>query len=217
MDSVAMVFEDNSESQLGSLLKSCYNKNLYFTSSNSKLLSYIKYIYKKYDTIIVFFDLVPDNDKLLPILEKLCISVNKIDVAKKVHIIPIVCSEYIYMSMLNSVLNLDLDLSFESALKYHESRVNKSSEKYYKSLLRKSNIDIGNNIDNECEHFYTSYPCFSLNDFEHKDYLYSLGIQTRYINLLDIIEDTIKLFDSLFSLHGKSFKMECKSKSIKLF
>lgn len=211
---IVFIYEDHENSELGKLLSSSYNhSNLFFSRSNTRLYKKVKTVYNDYDMIIVFFDLCPNNPDLLVKLEKLSTELRDAELSDKVHIIPIVCSEYIYLNSLVTYFNITIaKLDITNTVNYH-----KSCEKYYKSLLDDKNIVVGSYSKDESEYFYTSYPVFDVLDNNHSALLSSLGITFKEVCLDTVRKDTVRFYTDFYNLFSLSFIDEVLNKEIKLF
>lgn len=209
---VALIFEDNIKSTLGDLLSKSYNSsNIYFSNGNSRLLKKIKSIYNNYNTIIVFFDFVPNNESLFELLGNLYDRLCLFDTLHKVHIIPIVCSEYIYIS--NLVLNFGVleSLDLRDTIGY-----TKSCEKYYKAIFKTYENSVGSFSENEADYFYFTLPVFDVKDSSHELILNNLGLNSRFVNF-DIVRDKVfKFYCNFFKLFGIDFLRLMDSLSVNL-
>lgn len=160
-------------------------------------------LYKEYDIIIIFFDLCPNNKDLVPKLEKLSTLLYEEGMFDKVHIVPIICSEYIYLSSIANHLRVEIDnLGIENTVNY-----SKSCEKYYKSIVEK--VEVGKYGDAEAEYFYVGYPVFDVVDEKHKLYLQNdLGVSIREISFDELNTKITNFYNYLYSLFGLSFSDE---------
>lgn len=131
----AFVLEDNEKSALGKLLKLCHNNdNIYFSRSNTRIYRKLYNLFKvhpEYDCVIVFFDLCPNNpvlvEKLVELSHNLLLPECS-DWADKVHIIPILCSEYVFLqSQVSYGSAKELDLSYNFGVVKQFCTVNKFS------------------------------------------------------------------------------------------
>lgn len=211
---VAMLFEDNEVSSLGKLLKSSYNRdNIFFSRSNTRLYKKAKNLYNNYDEILLFFDLSPNNPILVEVLENLSSSLVEREMMDKVHIIPIICAEYIYLNSIEKFLNVAVNnLEIHNAVGYR-----KSCEKYYKDLIECQNINVGGYSDNEPDFYYVSFPIFTVVDEEHRSFLNSLGI-VSISTTLEITKNSVtEFYREFYKLFGKSFDDEVLNKEIFLF
>lgn len=211
---VAMLFEDNETSSLGKLLKSSYNSNnLFFSRSNSRLYKKVKSIYPDYDKILLFFDLSPNNPALIDVLENLSSRLAESEMLNKVHIIPIICAEYIYLTSIEKYLSIVVkDLEISNAVGYH-----KSCEKYYKDLIEDDNIHIGDYSQNEPDYFYVSFPIFDVIDDKHGSFLNSLGIMFKDTTLESVKDKVSAFYRKVYDLFGLNFDDEVLNKEIFLF
>lgn len=210
--SIAFVYEDHEASALGVLLKQSYNSaNLYFSRSNTRLFKAIKQIYERYDEIVVFYDLVPDNAVLLPNLSLLQSRLVTEDMYRKVHIVPVICSEYVYLCSLKQYQNVRvLGLSPEQAAQY-----GKSAEKYFKKLI--SAVEIGSYGEFEGEFFYISYPAYTLADDAHRALLEKLGVSVRKFDYDEIAQRVIDQYTQFYAIYNMDFAQTCRAAGVCLF
>lgn len=210
---IAMLLEDNENSQLGRLLKHYYNSdNLYFSRSNSRLFKKCCSIYEKYDMVLIFFDLSPSNSKLIDVLEDLSTKLACEQMLDKVHIVPIICSEFIYLNSLIEYLGVNIaDFSISNTINYH-----KSCEKYYKHILE-DKVNVGEYSKNEADYFYACFPIFDVIDSKHESYLRDIGITVINTSLDDTRADVSKFYRYAYSLFNLDFDKEVLTKKIALF
>lgn len=157
---IRFVTEDRSDSPFVKLFNMAYSPTdsvLYCAGSNTRLYSKVVDLLGSGNWVVVYLDLVPDNDELHGYYEKL------LDLyvhCEKVVVVPIVCAEYLFIL---SVLDNDmafysrdgLGIILDKFLTYRplvsgSSGVSRSFEKYCKSFCaRRLNSDCCSVVSNK--------------------------------------------------------------------
>lgn len=143
--STALIFEDSEYSPISVLLKNSINgSDIFFSGSDLKLLGLALEKMEIYDNVIVFIDVVPDNDTLVTLYSSLVSALRETNCI----VVPLFCIEYValqmlrryfYVSDIDSILKFSLDeLNVKFVLNTFDNVGNdarKSVEKFYKWVL----------------------------------------------------------------------------------
>lgn len=193
MSNWAIVFEDNEESPVSKMFKSCiYGNRIYFSGGSGVLVSTVKKLINKgYDEILVYIDVVPDNEDTLDMYLTVNTWLSKLAVVNnmKIVLIPIFCIESVVLSLIasdNFGNNTDkrlLEVYLKDIKKFYEDIKGSSIEKKYKSLLngkmscclhntsgKKSVIGKFYRFDCDCEEFHCYCKC-SINEKSERLYV----------------------------------------------
>lgn len=182
MSNWAIVFEDNEESPVSKMLKSCvYGSRIYFSGGSGVLVSTVKKLISKgYNEILVYIDVVPDNEDTLDMYLTVNTWLTKLAIVNdvKIALIPIFCIESVVLSFIasdsfgNSKDKMLLGIYLKDVKKLYEDIKGSSIEKKYKSLLngkmsyclhntsgRKSVVGKFYRCDCDCEEFSCYCKC----------------------------------------------------------
>lgn len=143
--STALIFEDSEYSPISMLLRNSINgSDIFFSGSDLKLLGLALEKMEIYDNVIVFVDVVPNNETLVTLYSSLVSALRETNCI----VVPIFCIEYIALQMLrrysyvndvDSILRLSLDdLSVKLVIDTYDNAsddASKSVEKFYKWVL----------------------------------------------------------------------------------
>lgn len=90
--STALIFEDSEYSPISVLLKNSINgSDIFFSGSDLKLLGLALEKMEIYDNVIVFIDVVPDNDTLVTLYSSLVSALRETNCI----VVPLFCIEYV--------------------------------------------------------------------------------------------------------------------------
>jgi len=147
----AFVFEDNIDTPSSRLLKESYNsKNIYFSGSNSKLISKTNSVLKQgYDGVILFVDVSPNNGSTIGVYNSLVAHKKKISRWSSVVIVPIICIEFYIAKMCVKYNYFGSEYIDNDIIRYMVNDFdwdncpykNKSLEKVYKIPFSRSNYN----------------------------------------------------------------------------
>jgi hypothetical protein len=187
--STLLLFEDSDLSKLGQYLLKSYNfSNIKFARGDTRLYKSILKYENLYDLIVVFYDIVPNNNSILDSLSSLCSKLISRRNYCDIFIVPIPCLEYIYMYNMNTSY-------FSTSQEFFTVKSYKTFEKLCKHLIKSFKIDSFKNPDE----FYASLPVFDVLDDKHKAYLNDMNIVTKSVDFDYVRAKVLNFYISFYS------------------
>ena len=160
-----ILFEDSDEAPSSLLLKSCSNgNNIYFSNGAGKLAREMSK-HLKFDTLLVFMDVVPNNKSTINLYNSLNTDFEDDIDNNRLLIIPIICIEYIILTMLikwNYIQEEEID-----GLHYLITDFNYSELSSLPDV--RNNTTLQNSLEKICKYFLNNikHKCMK-NGFEYK-------------------------------------------------
>lgn len=108
-----IIFEDSAEAPISRLLSNInYGDDINFAYSSSKISTLIS-TFNDNEDIIVYYDLVPDNDGTILLLNEIVDFVENNVFNKNVYIVPMICIKYILLKMIWGYMKTTSDIGFD--------------------------------------------------------------------------------------------------------
>ncbi len=231
MRNVKFIFEDN-ENMLTSILlhtHSFNSKNIYFTSSNSRIIKLLGKVYNPNDMFIIVMDYVPNNSQVQRIYDDIRIkAVSLSHNSKNIVLLPTICFEQVILDMLlcYNYVNLDIDLAnairnrdIGYLLTFRSGHVN--LEHNFKFVLNKMLDTKFKNISKssdgaetsfyntgdlvlKAEQLYSCLPFVHVVSPQHKEYIIANCINEFTLNIDQAVLKSNSMFYDIFT----EFNME---------
>ena len=201
------IFEDNGNTPSSKLLKESYNgDNIHFSFSNRYLVNKVdELISKGFKDIIVFVDVVPNNDNTISLYKSLSDEKYGNEEWGNVIIVPIICIEYFLAKLCLDNGYFGDGYKDRLAVKYlvNDFCWDKIPEKYKSISLEKlyKRLFIDNKVNKECLINISSYGRF------YKDDCNCCELSTDTLSKkAELLYTSLPIFDVIDSMHENIIK-----------